>query len=269
MGAEVGERRHCLCVAAGELGSQRRSARQQRPRLRSRHPLALVHAHALFGLQCHVVGLSGDHHRHGGGQAVAGGKPRIRPLVEQYLMGQRLQGVSDEDRLADPEQRPHRRAMPPLLVAVDDVVVEEREVVHQLDGDGSRNTNLCGSAHSLGREERQGRTHTLSGAGGRCPVGLHVPEVVLGGAAQVRVQRRQSGDERRIDEPLGSLQDVGRDGDALHHAGTSSVVRLCQSAGASQRAPKSLEIALAAATPLRTAPSIVAGQPVSVHAPAR
>ena len=102
--------------------------------------------------------------------------------------------------------------------------------MHQLDGDGARDADLRWRADGLRRQERQGRTNTLPGAAGRRSVRLHVPEVVLGRSAQIRVQRRQSGHQDRIDEPLGSAQHVGRDGDTLHHAGTSSDVRVKSSA---------------------------------------
>ena len=48
------------------------------------------------------------------------------------------QHVAGVDRLGDAVERPERRPVAPLAVAVLDVVVDEAEVVAELDGGGAR-----------------------------------------------------------------------------------------------------------------------------------
>ena len=77
--------------------------------------------------------------RHVGGAHTLGGR-----LFEHDLEGQRGQRVAGDDGLPDPELAPYRRAVSPLGVAVDDVIVDEREVVDQLDGHGTDDAGLLG-----------------------------------------------------------------------------------------------------------------------------
>ena len=59
-------------------------------------------------------------------------------LVEEDLHRGHQHRVPGQDRRALTECHPARRAMPALDVAIHDVVVEQREVVHQLDRYGGR-----------------------------------------------------------------------------------------------------------------------------------
>ncbi len=78
---------------------------------------------------------------------------------EQHLVREREHRVAGEDRRRRAPDRPHRRAVAALGVAVHEVVVQQREVVHQLDGhpaghaDGSvgRRTRAAASSASAGR----------------------------------------------------------------------------------------------------------------------
>jgi hypothetical protein len=72
----------------------------------------------------------------------------------EYVEGERQQRVPGEDRRADAEEAPRRRAMPPGQVAVHDVVVQQREVVHQLDRHRGRH-RLAGRA----ADDRRGQQH--------------------------------------------------------------------------------------------------------------
>ena len=62
----------------------------------------------------------------------------LAPVGDQRLDGGGQHRVAGQDRLALAEDHPAGRAVPPLEVAVHDVVVQQREVVHQLDGDRRR-----------------------------------------------------------------------------------------------------------------------------------
>ena len=54
----------------------------------------------------------------------------------------------------DAELGPHRGPVPALGVAVDDVVVEEGEVVHELDGDGADRPDAARSAPAAAAEQQ-------------------------------------------------------------------------------------------------------------------
>jgi hypothetical protein len=70
----------------------------------------------------------------------------------QRVERQRQQGVAGEDRSARAEHRPGRGAMAAQHVAIDDVVVKQREVVHELDSNRRGQGQLAGAAAGLGRE---------------------------------------------------------------------------------------------------------------------
>ena len=86
------------------------------------------------GLERHVVGLAGDHLL-GGASARAPGRGTRSGVgsSSRTWTGQGGQGVADDDGRPVAEGGPHRRPVPALAVVVDDVVVDQREVVDQLD----------------------------------------------------------------------------------------------------------------------------------------
>ena len=161
-----------------------------------------------------------------------------------------------------PEQGPRRGAVPALEVVVHHVVVEQREVVDQFDRDGARDGHLARGPDGLGGQQGKGGTNRLPTISTRgAPVGVEEPEVVADHSPDLGCQPVQRIPESRPDHATGPAQGR-RDGPrCAAHAGTASgTVRAC---------PNRARAWVAAATPERTAPSMVAGQPVSVHAPAR
>ena len=70
--------------------------------------------------------------------------------------------VAGVDRLRDAVDRPQRRAVPPLDVAVLDVVVDEREVVAQLDRGGARQRALVVAGDAGVGEQAEQRSHPLA-----------------------------------------------------------------------------------------------------------
>ena len=87
------------------------------------------------------------------------------------------------------------------------------------------------------------------------------PEVVLDHSPDLGCQSVQRISESRPDHITGPAQGRWGGSGRAGHAGTASgTVRAC---------PNQPRACAAAAVPERTAPSMVAGQPVSVHAPAR
>ena len=111
-----------------------------------------------------------------------------RPGVEQHLHGERQQRVADDDAVADAEHGPHRRAVAALAVVVDDVVVHQREVVDQLDGDRAGHADrLVGAARAAAEQSASAGADALAAAAlDRAAVDVDPAEVVLGGAAQPR-----------------------------------------------------------------------------------
>src|SRR4029079_6577154 len=77
---------------------------------------------------------------------------------------QRVAGV---DRLGDPVDRPERRPVASLHVAVLDVVVDEAEIVAQLDRRGARTRALVLTGDAGVGEEPKERTHPLAARGAR------------------------------------------------------------------------------------------------------
>ena len=132
------------------------------PVLADRHGHALLDADVAAGLEGDVVGLTGDHRRGGVGQRRRRGRARLRRRLEEDLVGQDLQGVAGDDGRADAVHRPHRRPVMAFGVGVDDVVVDEREVVDQLDGHAAGTPTSRIGAGRLGSEHGQGGPDALA-----------------------------------------------------------------------------------------------------------
>src|ERR1019366_5898451 len=204
------------------------------------------------GLEGHVICLSGNHELGGPDQAAGGPYPLRRRLVEHYLQSERGESITDDDGRPGTELGPHGRSMSAFGVAIDDVVVDEGEVVDQLDGDGAGHPDLLCRARRGGRDQGKCSAHALSSAG------------------QVMLYRNLQGRAEPLDGFVkgGSYHEGGAGQSGRRyvigvggHAATLSSCRVERSA--------SSVIAWAALSPLSTAPSMVAGHPVSHHAPAR
>ena len=172
---------------------------------------------------------------------------------------------------ADAEDRPRRRPVPPLGVAVHDVVVQQREVVHQLHRRSGRRQRAPA--------RRRPRAPTAAPAPGAAPCRPRRP--AIGWPARRRQAQVVGGDQAARPGSAGrprprSPARRGRAPSRLRPAWSivmthrpRPVVGLCgadvPAAGREASSPISC---CAAGCPLRTAPSMVSGQPVSVHAPA-
>ena len=64
--------------------------------------------------------------------------------------------IAGEDRLTLAEHHPRGRPVPSFDVAIHDVVVQQREVVHELDRNRCRHAVSGRTAARLGRQHRQG-----------------------------------------------------------------------------------------------------------------
>ena len=144
VGAELGERADRGLGGTGEDGPQRDRAGEERRGLPTFHVEALRHGDRGPRLERHIVTLAGDHDLRGLDQARRGAHALGRRLFEHDLEGQRGQRVPGNDGLPDPELAPYGGAVSPLGVAVDDVIVDEREIVDQLDGHGTDDAGLLG-----------------------------------------------------------------------------------------------------------------------------
>ncbi len=74
------------------------------------------------------------------------------------------EGAAGQDGESFTEDYPGAGSVPPGAVAVHDVVVEQGEVVHQLDRDGSGHSDLQRGARRGGREQHEGGAHRLATA---------------------------------------------------------------------------------------------------------
>ena len=149
-------------------------------------------------------------------------------------MGQYLQGVAGHDGRPDPEHRPDRRPVVAFGVGVDDVVVDEREVVHQLHRHpAGYPTSASAQAASAARMARVGRIPLPPGGLHRLAVGVG-PTHVVGrpGGGSPGPGGRCGALMAGRDGPAGAGQDLG-DADGGGHATSSSVVT-----GARCRAPR-------------------------------
>ena len=149
--------------------------------------------------------------------------------------------------------------MPAFGVVVHDVVVNQREVVDQLHRHRPGERHRGRSAHRLGRQDGQGGPDPFTVTPRRqgLPVGVNPAEVVAGRGGQPGRKPVDGRPQSRLDQGAGPLQHIG---DAVF-AGHATEGALAPVANPAANRP--------ALTPLRTAPSMVAGQPVSHHAPAR
>ena len=85
------------------------------------------------------------------------------------LDGQGEQRVAGQDRGRHAEHRPRGRPVPAFHVVVHDVVVQQREVVHQLHGDGGRQRQRRVTAGRLRGQQGQRGPQRLAAAARRVP----------------------------------------------------------------------------------------------------
>ena len=184
-------RRRRASSASESERADRRRAREQRAGLRGLHLDALVERRVDAGLERHVGRLAGDHRVGRARQRGRAARRGERARLEQHAHRERLERVADDDRLADAEERPHGRAVTALAVAVDHVVVQQREVVDELDGDRARHADRRERAGRLGREDRQRGPDALAAAARRRVALLVGPaQVVADRRLQLRRRRR-------------------------------------------------------------------------------
>jgi hypothetical protein len=108
------------------------------------------------------------------------------PLLGHHLEAQRDQRVTGQDRHGHSEACPHGRPVPALAVAVHDVVVDQRRVVQQLDGDGRVHRLAAGG---FGAQQREGRAYQLAAdASGRGSVRVAQAGLVSADPAEFAVE---------------------------------------------------------------------------------
>lgn len=137
-------------------------------------------------------------------------RPASAVELQQDLVGKREQRVADQDRLGRAVHLPHRVAVAPLLVAVHQVVVQQREVVHELDGHGAGDAGLRGGAGRLRGQQGQRRAHGLAAvAVGGPALGIDPAEVVGGHGVHGRCEPVNGSPEHRRGKGPSALQKRG------------------------------------------------------------
>ena len=135
------------------------------------------HVDALFELQVdHLAAAEGEHRlgKQGKRWSRAVGVPG-RQQVDDRARDERLQCGTGVDRLAHAPDLPDRGPTAAQLVAVLNVVEDQREIVHQLDGDGRPQRVRVALTKGFAGEQGDIRPQPLAGA----LAGLAQPEVVL------------------------------------------------------------------------------------------
>ena len=130
--------------------------------------------------------------------------------LQQYLVGQGEERVADQDRLGGAVHLPHRVAVAALLVAVHQVVVQQREVVHQLHGDRAGHADLGRGAGRLRGEQRERGAHGLAAvAVGGVALGVDPAEVVGGDGVHGRGEPVHGRAQHRRGQRAAALQQRG------------------------------------------------------------
>ena len=135
----------------------------------------------------------------------------------------------------------------------------------ELDGDGAGQGHGVRRSDGLGGKQCQGRTNGLAAVAARGPsLRVDEPEVIADHSPDLWRKRRHAISQGGPKQVAGSEQGGGN---AWHRAGLSA--HADTASGSARVRPMLASASLAAASPDRTAPSMVAGHPVSVQAPAR
>ncbi len=97
-----------------------------------------------------VLGLAADKVLNTRTEHDCGTATRLPLDLQQHLGREPQQGVAGEDRAVRAEDRPRGGPVPPLGVAVHEIVVQQGEVVDQLHGDRAGEPGLDRGTGSLG-----------------------------------------------------------------------------------------------------------------------
>ncbi|OLT44227.1 hypothetical protein BJF85_20390 [Saccharomonospora sp. CUA-673] len=117
------------------------------------------------------------------------GRPRMAADGDQ-LQRPGQQGVTGEDRRSGPERHPRGRPMPTGRVAVHDIVVQQREVVHEFDRDRRGQSGVRTAADRAGGEQCERGPQRLATVGVLRPaVTIPPAEVVTRDGPDRRGQR--------------------------------------------------------------------------------
>ena len=126
------ERLHCVGRGGREVRTDGRGARHERGGLARGHLKAFVESHVEATLEVEIADLTHDEVM---GRRRKGSPRRLRTHginLEKRLERECQQGVTSQDRGRTSKDRPRGRAVTALGIAIHDVVVQEREVVHEL-----------------------------------------------------------------------------------------------------------------------------------------
>src|SRR5579884_1838095 len=174
--------------------AQLQAGPQQRPGLGPGHAQVGGRRAVRPALQGEVETLALDHLQDRTGQGA--GRPQtpggMRPRRQQAREGHGVERVAGVDALRHPPDRPDGRAVVALPVTVLDVVVDEGEVVHPLQGGGGGQGRGHVAPGGLARPQAEAGAHQLPG--GRAPglaVGVHPPHVVRGHEPGARAHARR------------------------------------------------------------------------------
>ena len=199
------------------------------PVLAARHRHALGERDVAERLEGEVVGLPLDHvrRRRRAERATARCAPGAR-LLGEHLHGEGHQGVAGDDGRRRPERRPHRRPVAALAVVVHQVVVDQREVVHQLDRDRAGNADRLVGADGGRRQHGERRRARACRRRRRpdCRRGRVHPRWYSTGAAQAWRQAVDRGAAWPVGiEGPSASEDVGRGAVGSRHAARPLVDR--------------------------------------------
>ena len=171
-----------LVGAAAGPGAERAGDREQRSGLVAGHVQAFGQTDVRAPFEAEVGALAADQPQQRRAEPA-----RAAPVVTapgQFVEGERVQRVAGEDGVRGAEDRPHARPVPAHRVAVHDIVVQQREVVHKLDRHRGGQRAVGEAADRLRAQQYQRRPYALSGGrGGEAPMQIEPAEVIAGDRA--------------------------------------------------------------------------------------
>lgn len=204
-------------VGTAEHRADGAGAGEQGARLVALHLQALLDADAVAVLVGDVLCLTVDQGTGRGGEAARGAARLDGAEFQEDLVGQREQGVADEDGLGGAVHLPDGVAVAALLVAVHQVVVQQREVVHQFNGDRTRHAHLGGGAGGLRGQDGERGAYGLAAVAVRgIALGVDPAEVVGGDGVHGRCEPVDGRLQHRCGQGPAALQERGH----VHRVGS-------------------------------------------------
>ncbi len=180
---------------------------EQRAGLVARHREALGQSHVGPALESDIGRLAVDQSKQCRVESLHALDRQRWAVADERLGGQGDQRVAGQDRGGHAVDRPRGRAMPPGAVFIHHVVVQQRVVVREFDGDSCVGGLTGRAADGLGRQHRQRGPYRLAGIPvQRAAVFVPPAEVVADHLARRRVHPVRRRPQAGCDQLAGPVE---------------------------------------------------------------